>query len=447
MIVRVIGSSFHNTPVGLRERLALDGDKLARALDELNVRHGCEAVIVSTCNRVETYVARADSAVAPDAALIATILGEVNGLPATEVCPHLYEHTGPAAVGHLFRVASSLDSLVVGEGQIVRQIREAYEAARTRQCVGPLLNALFQHALRTAKRVRAETGIAHGRMSVSTAAVDYVRQVFSHFGDKTVLVIGAGKMAELTLRHLRELHPQQILVTNRRPDKAHSLATRCGGRTVPWELLDNALREADIVLSTTGAPEPIVTLSRFEKAMTGRCKDSIVILDIAVPRDFDPRIHDGERTCLVNIDDLSRFRERTLAERRKHVGAAEALVAEQTRTFFKDWSRRRNGPVIERLTQEFDAKRQAVVCRLFAKLSPQVTEADRKYIEGALRLFESRILHGPINALAEEANHGRSVADGQNLLAALRRLFRLPDCPIGEYIRRNPDPASVKAAA
>lgn len=439
MIVRVVGSSFHNTPVGLRERLALDGDKLARALDELNVGHGCEAVIVSTCNRVETYVARADSAIAPDAGLIATILGQVNGLPTTEIRPHLYERTGLAAVCHLFRVASGLDSLVVGEGQIVRQIREAYEAARTQQCVGPLLNALFQHALRTAKRVRTETGIAHGRMSVSKVAVDYVRQVFSHFGDKTVLVIGAGKMGELTLRHLRELHPQQILVTNRSAEKAHALATRCGGRTVPWELLDDALREADIVLSTTGAPEPIVTLSRFEKVMTRRCKESIVILDIAVPRDFDPRIHDGERTCLVNIDDLSRFREKTLSERRQHVAEAEALIGEQTRAFFKDWSRRRNGPVIERLMQEFDAKRQAVVRRLFAKLSPQVTEADREYIEGALRLFESRILHGPISALAEEANQGRSAADGQTLVAAIRSLFRLPVCPVGDYMRRSPD--------
>lgn len=446
MIVRAVGCSFHNTPVGLRERLALDGVKLARVLDELNVRHGSEAVVISTCNRVETYVARADAALAPDAELIAAILADVHRLSPGEIRTHLYEHTGPAAVGHLFRVASGLDSLVVGEGQIVRQIREAYEAARSRQCVGPLLNALFQHALRTAKRVRTETGIARGRMSVSKAAVDYVRQVYSQFGDKTVLVIGAGKMGELTLRNLRELRPEQILVTNRSADRAHTLATRCGGRTIPWDRLDDALAEADIVLSTTGAPEPIVTFSRFQKILSRRSKTSIVILDIAVPRDFDPRIHDGERTCLINIDDLSRFREQTLAERRKHVGAAEVHIAEQTRAFLKDWSRRRNGPVIERLTQEFEAKRAAVVRRLFAKLSPQVSEADRKYIEGALRLFENRILHGPITALAEEANQVRAAAQGQTLLAALRRLFQLPECPIGDYMRRSPDRASLDAA-
>jgi glutamyl-tRNA reductase len=359
----------------------------------------------------------------------------------------LYEHTGAAAVGHLFRVAGSLDSLVVGEGQIVKQVRDAYEIAQARQCVGPLLNALFQHALRTAKRVRTETGIAGGRVSVSKSAVDYARQVFSHFDDKTVLVIGAGKMGELTLRHLRDLCPQRIVVTNRSPEKAHALATRCGGRAVPWAQLDDALAEADIVLSTTGAPEPIVTLSRFEKVRARRTKDSIVILDIAVPRDFDPRIHDGERTCLINVDDLRRFRDRTLAGRRKHVAAAEALIDEQTRSFFKDWNRRRNGPVIERLTREFEAKRQAVVRRLFAKLSPDVSEADRKYIEGALRLFESRILHDPISALAEEAKQGRSPVDGSRLLAALRSVFRLPESPVGNYICGGQGPASVKAAA
>lgn len=443
MILRVVGCSFHNTPVGLRERLALVGDSLGRALDELNVRYQCETVILSTCNRVEVHLGLADATHGPDAELIADLLSEIHGFPPGLIRPHLYEHTGAEAVSHLFRVAGGLDSLVVGEGQIVKQVRDAYETARARQCVGPLLNALFQHALRTAKRVRTETGIAGGRVSVSKAAVDYVRQVFSHFDDKTVLVIGAGKMGELTLRHLRELRPQWIVVTNRNPEKAHALATRCGGRAVPWENLDDALAEADIVLSTTGAAEPIVTRSRFEKVLARRTKESIVILDIAVPRDFDPQIHDGERACLINIDDLGRFREKTLSERLKHVPAAETVIAEQTRTFFKDWSRRRNAPVIERLTREFDAKRQAVVRRLFAKLSPQVSEADRKYIEGALRLFESRILHGPISALAEEANQSPSTGDPHSLLSAMRRLFRLPEYSVGDYLRRSPDPASA----
>src|SRR5262245_42645684 len=182
-----------------------------------------------------------------------------------------------------------------------------------------------QRAATVAKRVRTETGIAHGHVSVSSVAVDYVREVFEHFGDKTILVIGAGKMGELTLKHLRQLAPERILVTNRSPEKAAEVARGCGGQPVPWEQLDDALASADIILSTTGAPEPIVTRRRWDDVLPKRSGGTAVILDIAVPRDFDPRIHDGDRTCLFNIDDLKRIREQTLAGRRKHVAAAEAI--------------------------------------------------------------------------------------------------------------------------
>src|SRR5205807_1775833 len=171
------------------------------------------------------------------------------------VRPHLYEYRDAEAVRHLFRVAASLDSLVVGEAQIAGQVKRAYELARECAAAGALLHALFQHARRVAKRVRAETGIARGHVSVPSLAVDYVRQVFAHFHDKTVLVIGAGKMGGLTLKHLRDLRPRHILVTNRSPGRAHAVAAACGGAAVPWEKLDDSLAQADIVLSTTGAPE------------------------------------------------------------------------------------------------------------------------------------------------------------------------------------------------
>src|SRR5207302_654617 len=172
-------------------------------------------------------------------------------------------------------------------------------------------------------------------------------------------VIGAGKMGELTLRHLRQLQPRRIAVTNRSPDKAEAVARGCGGQAVPWEQLDEVLVRADIVLSTTGAPQPIMTLDRYEKVLARRSRGTVVILDIAVPRDFDPRIHDGDRTCLFNIDDLQRIREATLAARREHVAPAEAIVEQEAERFLKDWARRRNAPVIARLTQDFEAKRKA----------------------------------------------------------------------------------------
>jgi glutamyl-tRNA reductase len=410
--------------VKVRERLAFSEASLPRALEELSARYGCEAVILSTCNRIELYLARVGAPVALDADLVTEFLGEFHHLPAAELRPHLYEHEMGDAVRHLFRVAASLDSLIVGEGQIAGQVKRAYELAREHATVGTLLNGLFQHARQVARRVRTETGIARGHVSVSSAAVDYVRQVFEHFDDKTILVIGAGKMGELTLRHLRELRPRRIWVTNRSPEKAQAVAAGCGGTAVPWDQLDNSLVKADLVLSTTGAPEPIVTWERFKKVRSQRTRGTMVILDIAVPRDFDPRIHDGEETFLFNIDDLMRIREQTLQDRLKHVGPAEAIVEQEQRRFLKEWGRRRHGPVIARLTQDFEAKRQAIVQQLLSRLNGRLTDDEKAYIEGAFRLLQNQFLHGPISALTEETHESHS---GHTLLDALRKLFRLQD--------------------
>jgi glutamyl-tRNA reductase len=423
MLLRAIGCSFRNTPVAVREQLAFDGAKLPAALDELGRRYDCEAVIVSTCNRVEMYVARNDTVVGPDVELLAEFLAEIHGLPVTHVRPHLYQHEGQEAVHHLFRVVASLDSMIVGEGQIAGQVKRAYEFAHQRSAVGPVLHAVFQHAVRAAKRVRSETGIARGNVSVSSAAVAYVREVFAHFNDKTILVIGAGKMGELTLKHLRHLEPQRIVVVNRSPEKAAAVAQGCGGTPVPWEQLDEVLAQADIVLSTTGAPEPIVTRRHYNEVLARRGHGRpVVILDIAVPRDFDPRIHDGDRTFLFNIDDLQRIRDQTLRDRLKHVAPAEAIIEQEQKRFLSEWSRKRNGPIIARLTQDFEAKRQEIVSQLLGKLNGKVTEADRAQIEGAFRLLQNKFLHGPISALAEEPHDRR-----HTLLEALRKLFRLEE--------------------
>jgi glutamyl-tRNA reductase len=425
MMLLAVGCSHRNTPVEVRERLAFDGDKLARALGELGARYGCEAVILSTCNRVELYLARTDSLVAPDRELLAEFLAEFHQLPLATVAAHLYEHRNADAIRHLFRVVSSLDSMLVGEGQIAGQVKRAYELAQQHAAVGAgsLLHALFQQAHRVAKRVRTETGISRGHVSVSSAAVDYVRQVFEHFHDKKVLVIGAGKMGELTLRHLRQLRPRRIWVTNRSPEKAATVAAGCDGQAVPWEELDDVLARADIVLSTTGAAEPIVTLERYERIRARRAAGTVVILDIAVPRDFDPRIHDGDRTCLFNIDDLKRIREQTLKDRQKHIAPAEAIIEQEQARFLSDWTRRRNGPIIARLTQDFEAKRRAILAQLLQRLNGRLSDADRDYIEGAFRRFQNQCLHGPISTLAEEASEGGH----HTLLEALRKLFRLQE--------------------
>lgn len=420
----VVGCSFRTTPVEVREKLAFDTAGLTRALYELSARYGCEAAILSTCNRVELYLARVDAVVMPDTDLINEFLAEFHRVSSEQLRPHLYEHHQGAAVRHLFRVAASLDSMIVGEGQIAGQVKKAYELAQVCTTAGPFLHALFQRARLVAKRVRTETGISRGHVSVSSVAVDYVQQVFDHFGDKTILVIGAGKMGELTLRHLRELRPRRIAVTNRSPEKAHAVAAGCGGVPVAWEDLDEALAAADIVLSTTGAPEPIVTRRRWDKVLARRTGGTVVILDIAVPRDFDPRIHDGDRTCLFNIDDLKRNREATLQDRLKHVSPAEGIVEDEAKKFLKEFGRRRVGPVIAQLTQDVEAKRQAIVRQLFSRLNGKLSDADQAQIEGAFRLLQNQILHGPISALAEEPHEP---GGGHTLLDALRKLFRLQD--------------------
>jgi glutamyl-tRNA reductase len=421
MNLLALGCSYRTAPVRVRERLAFDGEQLTRALDLLSSRLGCEAVILSTCNRVEVYLAGAS----PEAFLEARhFLATFHELPPEEVAPHLYFRSNQDAVRHLFRVAASLDSLLIGEGQIGGQVKKAYERALERGSTGPLLNALFPHARRAAKRVRSETGITQGHVSLSSAAVDYVKEVFDHFGDKTVLVIGAGKMGELTLKHLRELKPARILVTNRSPEKAQAVAAGCRGEAVPWEKLDEVLARADIVLSTTGAPEPIMTRERYARIAARRTGGSVVILDIAVPRDFDPRIHDGDQTVLINIDDLRSICEKTLARRREHVASAEGIVEHEAQRFLKDWARRRNGPVIDRLTREFEEQRREAIRDLFGRLNGKLSEADKELIEKAFSRWQNKILHGPISALGEETP---AEAGGHTLLEALRKLFRLHD--------------------
>jgi glutamyl-tRNA reductase len=247
--------------------------------------------------------------------------------------------------------------------------------------------------------------------------------VFSRFDDKTVVVIGAGKMGEVTLRHLKLLAPKRIIVTNRSPEKAETVAKGCGGYTVPWEQLDDALVRADIILSTTGAPEPIVTRERWDRVLTRRAKEMAVIFDIAVPRDFDPRIHDGEAAFLYNIDDLKAIGERTLQDRLKHIAPAEAIVEQEQKRFLKEWERRRNGPVIAQLVQMYEAKRQAILKEMFDRLNGRLEPGDRAIIEGGFRLFQNQVLHGPISALAEDSHEsGR-----HTLLEALRKLFRLEE--------------------
>jgi glutamyl-tRNA reductase len=421
MNLRAIGCNVNSAAVDIREKLAFDAVKLNRALTELPARYGAEAVVLGTCNRVELYLARTETDSPVHSPLIAEFLSEIHGVPVEQIRPHLYELADADAVRHLFRVASGLDSVVLGEGQIAGQVKEAFEEAQKASATGLLLNVLFPVASRVSKRVRTETKIAEGHASVASAAVDHLRLVFDTFTDKTVLVIGAGEMGRLTLNHIRELRPARVLVTNRSLERAQTTAAECGGQPFPWGQLDELLVQADIVLSTTDAPEPIVQRRWFdEKVRPKRSGRTLVVFDMAVPRDFDSRLHDGDRVSIFNVDDLQQTADQWAAERRKHVSAAETIVTGEVAKFVQDWNRRKDGPVIGQLTAEMDKARELVLLPLLEKLNGKLSDADKAYIEGAFRLFQNRLLHGPIAALQEASRHGHT-----GLREALMKLFGL----------------------
>ena len=304
--------NFRNTPIEIREKFSFDTNRLKAALDWFSANSNVEVIILATCNRVEIYIAGIDSLEVQGREIVGKFLSEFFVVPLDVVEKHFFFLDAIDAVKHLFRVSGSLDSMIVGEGQIAGQVKSALETASAASTAGPLLYSLFRQARRVAKRVRTETMISRGNISVSSVAIGYVKQVFDHFGDKVVAILGAGKMGELTLKNLQELNPKKIIVANRSLEKSALLAKSCNGEVYPWELLADVLVHADIIISSTGSQEPIVTKEFFSSVSHKRNGRSLVILDIAVPRDFDPAIHDGDQTCLFNIDDLQKIRESTL---------------------------------------------------------------------------------------------------------------------------------------
>src|SRR5437763_5914099 len=347
MRLMVLGVDHRSAPTSVRENLAFAGACHARGLGALEAGFpDTEFVLLSTCNRVEVYAA-AESA-PPEVDELSSFLARVHGMPLESRAGHLVVHRDEAAIGHLFRVAAGLESLVPGEDQILGQVRDAYKAATGRGVIGPILHAAFQRALRAAKRARDETGLGRGKLSVASIAVDVARDVFDHFDDKTILVIGAGKMGELALQHLRALRPGAILVANRDLARGRAVADGGDGRVIGFDALDGALTEADIVISTTAADEPIMTLDRFTGIQRARRNRPLLIVDIAVPRDFDPRIGELEQVMLYDLGDLRVQVERNLSDRRARLEKARSLVEHEAAACFAALRHRRDAGALLR---------------------------------------------------------------------------------------------------
>lgn len=427
MRVLALGVDHRKAPASVREALAFDGPKHDAGLGSLQEHFpGAEFVVLSTCNRVELYAAGASGSVPSTGALI-DWLSQFHAVPADHFAAHLVDHHDAKAVAHLFKVASSLESLVLGEGQILGQVRDAYKAAVARKTVGPILHAVFPHALKVGKLVREQTGMDKGKLSVASVAVDVARDVFDTFGDKTVLVIGAGKMGDLTLQHLSALRPGKILVTNRNPERATAAAARWDGRAVPFEVLEQALIEADVVVSTTAADRPIVDLQSYARVQRARKNRLALILDIAIPRDFDPRIGDLEQVMLYNVDDLRAQAEQNRQRRQKGVDPALAIIERETTLCLASLRHRTHaGSVLKQLGDYADAARQRELEALIAR-QPTLSESQRDDIAHAMLRLQNQFLHHPRAALRTAASSEEPSDKPHPLLTAVRALFGLTD--------------------
>jgi glutamyl-tRNA reductase len=423
-----LGVDHRSAPAAIREALAFDKRKESEGLAALGQTFpGGEFAVLSTCNRVEVYAAAdGDSEGQLETEALTSFLASFHAIPVDSFAPHLVSYHDEGAVGHLFRVAASLESLVLGEGQILSQVKDAYKAAVTHQMAGPILHTVFREALRVGKKVREATGMDRGKLSVASVAVEVAREVFDTFADKTVLVIGAGKMGDLTLQHLKGLNLGQILVTNRSPDRAETAATRWGGRAVPFDRLFQALIEADLVISTTAANEPLVTRDQYARVQRARRNRLVLILDIAVPRDFDDAISTLDQVLLYNVDDLRTQAEQNRQQRQKGIDPALVIIEHETAACYSLLRHQRTtGAVLRQLGDSADMIRHRELEAFFAG-RPGLSAADCEAITHLVYRVQNQMLHHPRTALRSAA---AAPAHEQThpLLHAVRHLFGLAD--------------------
>jgi glutamyl-tRNA reductase len=419
----VLGLSYKTAPVELRERLNFASDDPGSVLRAMTDLPGMtEAMILSTCNRVEVYAASKD--IPLGCARLQRYMAAYHGLDENQVKPHLYVHCGRDAIHHLFRVASSLDSMILGEPQILGQLKEAYNQAESSCTAGPVFNRLMPKAFAAAKRVRNETAIAQHAVSVSYAAVELARKIFGELTDKNVMIVGAGKMCELAARHLTGQQVGEVLVTNRTLARAQALAEQFDGRAVPFAEFPLYLSRADIVLTSTAAGGLLVTRTQLEEVIRQRKNRPMFLIDIAVPRNIDPDANQIDNVYLYDIDDLNGVIETNLRERRKAAKKAEDIIEQEIDRFYS-WLRSLEAtPMIVALRQQVEEIRRSETEKTLHGLR-HLDAGDRRAIEALTRSIVNKLLHSPLSVLKRAGDD----ITGEIYLEAVRRLFDL-----------NPDP-------
>lgn len=422
MPVAVVGASHRTAPIELRERLAFGRAEVPAVLAGIAAGTGAEAVLLTTCNRTEFYLSSVDDA-GVDAALES--LAARIGVSPSDANRWLYVRRDREATHHLFRVAAGLDSMIVGEPQIQGQVREAYAVARQVEgangpVVGPALNRLFQGALNVGGRVRSETGLGIGAASVSSAAVELSKKIFGSLKGRRALVLGAGEMSEITLECLRGEGVRTAVVANRTWDRARELAEKWGGTAIHWEEFAGALPEVDIVICSTSAPHPVLTLDRFRNALPRGARKPLCIIDIAIPRDVETAVGDQENVFLYNVDDLQQIVDDSLDRRRAQLPAAERIVAEGVEDYWSWYASLAVVPTIRALRDHGERVRAQETERALARLH-HLSPDDREAVDALTRQILNKLLHAPTTRLREAAGNGR----GTGVLDTVRYLFEL----------------------
>lgn len=420
MHIYCLGLNHNTTPIELREKFSLSEDAIRSALARLACGHLttsiAELVIISTCNRTELYAASSHMAIVE----LEAFLSDASGVPATQFHAHAYRYEDIDVARHLFEVAAGLDSLVIGEPQILGQIVHSLELSRGQNMAGPMLNRLFQSAIHAGKRARTETGISRNPASVSSLAASLAERVVHPITEAQVVILGAGEMAELAVEALRKRGANRILVVNRTLERAHAIADRWEAQITTFENLDSALVSADILISSTGAPHTILSAEMIKHAMQARTQRPLVLIDIAVPRDIDPDAVNIPHVKLYDIDNLNEKLEGALAERLSEVPQVKSILDEEIKEFSEYMKSLEMIPIISDIRQQAESIRKEMLEKTLRRL-PDLTEAERVRIEAMTQALVKQILHVPTNRLRAEA----SCPHAPEYAAVARTLFGL----------------------
>jgi len=419
MNIIVAGLSHKSASIEIRERLCFSSHNLTTPLQEIvNFPSIYEAIILSTCNRVEIVCTAADREKVIRE--IKIFLADFHKLSLDEITPHLYFYTGQDAIRHVFRVASSLDSMIVGEPQILGQLKDAYRSAVANKTTGSVLNRFLHKAFSVAKRVRTETDIASSAVSISFAAVELARKIFDNLEDKKILLIGAGEMAELVTRHLVSHMVKELFITNRTFEHALLLAQEFGGRVLKFDELFDNFAQMDIIISSTDAHDIIITYEKIAKALHARKNKPMFLIDIAVPRNIDPRVNDLPNVYLYNIDDLDGIVEKNRQVREKEAKQAEEIVEEEQMRFYVWLQRQEVTPTIITLKEKFESIRLKEIEKTLSHWEG-LRKEDKEKINALTHAIINKILHDPINFLKAKGEKNRFPIE------EIKKIFNLSD--------------------